>query len=293
MDELEKKEELEPVVEEIEEVVEEPKEESAEEVVEKFTEEPAEEVVEEPIEEPAEEATEEPAEETVEEAETEESPVEKTAEKGGSNVIGIIVGAALFIAFLAVVWMTPVGKVVKDTGVLYAKDNDLYYYDMKNEPCLLQEDISAGGGYNYFYSAWGAGISQDNETNTGTINLFLQSLKTIEGNKIIKFKKGIYYFSGSIDFTGINDLYFVGVEIYAKWYIISPIASSDYAKLFEMSEDSFVEYIISKDVFKNMVEHVKKNNKNRTVTQDEIIEGYKRFIREYYSIIKSREVTTP
>ena len=33
MDELEKKEELEPVVEEIEEVVEEPKEESAEETV--------------------------------------------------------------------------------------------------------------------------------------------------------------------------------------------------------------------------------------------------------------------
>lgn len=93
--------------------------------------------------------------------------------------------------------------------------------------------------------------------------------------------------------TKLNDLYFVGVEIYAKWYIISPIASSDYAKLFEMSEDTFVEYIISKDVFKNMVEHVKKNNKNSTVTQDEIIEGYKRFIREYYSIIKSREVTTP
>ena len=58
--------------------------------------------------------------------------MEKTVEKGGSNVIGIIVGAALFIAFLAVVWMTPVGKVIKDTGVLYAKDNDLYYYDMKN-----------------------------------------------------------------------------------------------------------------------------------------------------------------
>ena len=155
MDELEKKEELEPVVEEIEEVVEEPKEESAEEVVE------------EPKEEPAEEATEEPAEET----ETGERPVEKTAEKGGSNVIGIIVGAALFIAFLAVVWMTPVGKVVKDTGVLYAKDNDLYYYDMKNEPCLLQEDISAGGGYNYFYSAWGAGISQDNEELYYTANV--------------------------------------------------------------------------------------------------------------------------
>lgn len=169
MDELEKKEELEPVVEEIEEVVEEP------------------------IEEPAEEATEEPAEETVEEAETEESPVEKTAEKGGSNVIGIIVGAALFIAFLAVVWMTPVGKVVKDTGVLYAKDNDLYYYDMKNEPYLLQEDISAGGGYNYFYSAWGAGISQDNEDlyytanvqAEGTYDLYYKDLKADDAAELV------------------------------------------------------------------------------------------------------------
>ena len=165
MDELEKKEELEPVVEEIEEVVEEPKEE------------------------PAEEATEEPAEET----ETGERPVEKTAEKGGSNVIGIIVGAALFIAFLAVVWMTPVGKVVKDTGVLYAKDNDLYYYDMKNEPYLLQEDISAGGGYNYFYSAWGAGVSQDNEDlyytanvqAEGTYDLYYKDLKADDAAELV------------------------------------------------------------------------------------------------------------
>ena len=37
------------------------------------------------------------------------------------------------------------------------------------------------------YIAEDYGISQDNETNTGTINLFLQSLKTVEGNKIIKF----------------------------------------------------------------------------------------------------------
>ena len=177
MDELEKKEELEPVVEEIEEVVEEPKEESTEEVVE------------EPKEEPAEEATEEPAKET----ETGERPVEKTVEKGGSNVIGIIVGAALFIAFLAVVWMTPVGKVVKDTGVLYAKDNDLYYYDMKNEPCLLQEDISAGGGYNYFYSAWGAGISQDNEElyytanvqAEGTYDLYYKNLKADDAAELV------------------------------------------------------------------------------------------------------------
>ena len=139
----------------------------------------------EPVAEEIEEVMEEPAEETVEEVEAEEIPVEKAAEKGGSNVIGIVLGLALFIAFLAVVWMTPIGKVVKDTGVLYAKDNGLYYYDMKNEPYLLQEDISAGGGYNYFYSAWGAGVSQDNEDlyytanvqADGTYDLYYKNLK--------------------------------------------------------------------------------------------------------------------
>ena len=167
MDELEKKEKLEqemqePVAEEIEEtpVMEEaPADMEAPADTEALAEEPA--------------------------AETEESPAEKSAEKGGSNLLGIIVGAALFIAFLAVVWMTPVGKVVRDTGVFYAKDNDLYYYDMKNEPYLVQEDISAGGGYNYFYSAWGAGVAKDadvayysaNVSADGSFDLYRRNVK--------------------------------------------------------------------------------------------------------------------
>ena len=92
--------------------------------------------------------------------------------------------------------------------------------------------------------------------------------------------------------TTLNGLYFIGVENYAKWYIISPISSEDYLKISEMTEIAFVEYIISKRVFKNVVEFVKKNNKNNNVTQDEIIEGYKKFICEYYRIIKNRETTT-
>ena len=92
--------------------------------------------------------------------------------------------------------------------------------------------------------------------------------------------------------TTLNGLYFVGVENYAKWYIISPISSEDYLKISEMTEIAFVEHIISKRVFKNVVEFVKKNNKNNNVTQDEIIEGYKKFICEYYRIIKNRETTT-
>lgn len=172
MDDMEKKEELEQegtVAEEIEETAEDVSE------VKEISAEAAET-----------ETTEESAVEEVEEAEepAEAAPVKQ--EKGGSNVIGMIAGLVLFVAFLAVVWMSPVGSSGKDTGVFYAKDNDLYFYDMKNEPYLLQEGISAGGGYNYFYSAWGAGVSQDNEDvyytanvrADGTYDLYYKDLKT-------------------------------------------------------------------------------------------------------------------
>ena len=116
MEDMDKKEELEQTVtEEIEETAE-----TVEEIVSE-TEEPAEEAA------PEGEITEET---------TEEVPAKQ--EKGGSNIIGIILGLVLFVAFLAVVWMAPVGNVVKDTGVLYAKENNLYHYDMKYEPYLLQ-----------------------------------------------------------------------------------------------------------------------------------------------------------
>lgn len=90
---------------------------------------------------------------------------------------------------------------------------------------------------------------------------------------------------------GDFDLFDVQVILLMQGKIkLSP--SEDYLKISVMTEIAFVEYIISKAVFKNVVEFVKKNNKNNNVTQDEIIEGYKKFICEYYKIIKSRETTT-
>ena len=168
MDELEKKEELE----------------QAETVAEEMTEET--------VEEATEEVAENTAEEIVEEAA--ETPVEKTAEKGSNNIIGIVVGFALFIAFLAMVWMAPVNsKIVEDTGVFYAKDNDLYYYDMKNEPYLVQENISAGGGYNYFYSAWGAGMAEEgdvayynmNVDASGAFDLYRKNMKDASAEAVL------------------------------------------------------------------------------------------------------------
>ena len=147
MEDMEKKEELETVSEETEK----------EEIV-------------------AEEITaEEPA------AETEaEQPAAKTAEKSSGNIFAIVAGFAVFIAILAYCWMLPGGSSVADTGVMYAKDNALYLYDLENEPYLVQEDIADGGSYHYFYTAWGANVTADN---------------------------GWAYYSANIDETGAFDLY--------------------------------------------------------------------------------------
>ena len=152
-------------------------------------------------------------EETVEEeiSETEEMKefAEETTvkqEKGSSNILGIIVGLVLFVAFLAVVWMSPVGNSMKDTGVLYAKDNDLYFYDLKNEPYLLQEGISAGGGYHYFYSAWGAEVTKSSDWvyytanigATGAGDLYRSDAK-VTGNDVHLIDSNVYDYQTSED----------------------------------------------------------------------------------------------
>ena len=159
------------------------------------------------------EAVAEEIEETVEEeiSETEEMKefAEETTvkqEKGSSNILGIIVGLVLFVAFLAVVWMSPVGNSMKDTGVLYAKDNDLYFYDLKNEPYLLQEGISAGGGYHYFYSAWGAEVTKSSDwvyytaniDATGAGDLYRSDAK-VTGNDVHLIDSNVYDYQTSED----------------------------------------------------------------------------------------------
>ena len=84
--------------------------------------------------------------------------------------------------------------------------------------------------------------------------------------------------------TKIYNLLFIGVEHYAKWYIISPISKLDYPKIFEMTEDMFVQYIISQETFNNIIEHILKHRRNKQTTREDIIENYKKIIREYYNI---------
>lgn len=169
MDETEKNEELEKDMELEPKEVTEPKEkteqeeaaqETAEPAAEEATEEiPAEEAAEEPVTEeaPAEETAEEP-EEPKQEEQPAEAPAAQKSEKGG--ILGIVIGLIALIAIAAYAWMNPMGKTV-DTGVLYTKDDNLYYYDLKNEPYQVQEGLSSGGTYHYFYTAWGAGVTED------------------------------------------------------------------------------------------------------------------------------------
>ncbi|MGN0136297.1 hypothetical protein [Anaerotignum sp.] len=191
MDELEKKDELEK-----EQELETEETESVSETIEEEPQPAGEETIaeEEPAEGEAaaeeEQKTEDAAAEETETAEEAAEPAvisaeEKKEEKEGSHIIGIIIGLAAFIAILVYCWMLPGGGTVQDTGVLYAKDNDLYFYDLKNDPYLLQESISDGGSYHYFYTAWGAGCTEeghwayflDDIDETGGFNLYRKDTK--------------------------------------------------------------------------------------------------------------------
>ena len=71
------------------------------------------------------------------------------------------------------------------------------------------------------YLAEDLGITEDAINNSGTLSLFLNSIKSVEGNKIIQFKSGTYPFSAKVDTVGIKDLYLVGEDntnfVYSGW----------------------------------------------------------------------------
>lgn len=71
------------------------------------------------------------------------------------------------------------------------------------------------------YLAEELGITENAINNSGTLSLFLNSIKSVEGNKIIQFKSGTYPFSAKVDTVGIKDLYLVGEDntnfVYSGW----------------------------------------------------------------------------
>ncbi len=146
------------------------------------------------------ETTEEPAAEPVE-AET--APVQTAAPaKSGSNIVGIIVGLLVFIGVLALCWkiVGPVGEVHADKGIAYAKDNNLYIYDLENDAYVAAEGISSGGQYNQYYSAWGTTFNEDGS--------------------------GLYY-STNVRTDGTFDLYYKGVGADSEGVLVGE-AVADY-----------------------------------------------------------------
>lgn len=116
-----------------------------------------------------------------------QTPQKATQGKGGS-VAGVLIGLVAFVALLAFCWYSVGGKggeSYADTGVAYAKDNNLYVYDLTNEPTLVAEGISSGGQYNSYYSAWGTLFSEDgntlyystNVTAENTFDLYYRDMK--------------------------------------------------------------------------------------------------------------------
>ena len=152
------------------------------------------------------------AETVTEEAETAEEPAAEPAKtapvqtaaptKSGSNIVGIIVGLLVFIGVLALCWkmVGPVGEVHADKGIAYAKDNNLYIYDLENDTYVAAEGISAGGQYNQYYSAWGTTFNED-------------------GN-------GLYY-STNVRTDGTFDLYYKGVNADSEGVLVGE-AVADY-----------------------------------------------------------------
>lgn len=95
----------------------------------------------------------------------------------------VLLGLIIFAGFLGYCWYATGGGLTKsaDIAITYAKDNGLYVFDLKNDAYKVNDTISNGGAYNYYYSAWGASASEDNED--------------------------LYYIAG-IDAEGIGTLYF-------------------------------------------------------------------------------------
>lgn len=118
-------------------------------------------------------------------------------------------------------------------------------------------------------------------------NLTHVSINGVYFPSMFTMRKAIHAFSDYANIaTDISKLPFIGCDRKAKWHIISPISFSDINKISDMSKDSFIDYIIGKEVFSNLVDHVFENRKNKIITKSEIIACYKELIAEYYKITK-------
>lgn len=94
---------------------------------------------------------------------------------------------------------------MKNVGVNKQRFEKEKLYDVPEGTIYLAED------YN---------ITPDGSNNSGNLSILLSNLVNVKGNKIIKFKQGIYKFSATVDVNGIEDVYLVGDNtefLYSGW----------------------------------------------------------------------------
>lgn len=99
----------------------------------------------------------------------------------------VILGVLAFVGVIGYCWFATGGGLWKtaDLAIAYLKDNGLYVYDLKNDPYMVNDSVTKGGVSNYYYSAWGANVSEDNGD--------------------------IYYMAG-VNADSIGDLYYKDIE---------------------------------------------------------------------------------
>ncbi len=110
---------------------------------------------------------------------TKQTPFYKN--RGLIGVVLVLLGALL--AYMVYLCEENESKYA-DKGIAYAKDDNLYVYDLKEAPYLAAETLSAGGQYHQYYSAWGTTFNEngdafyyaDNVKEDGTFDLYRRGI---------------------------------------------------------------------------------------------------------------------
>lgn len=85
----------------------------------------------------------------------------------------IVLICAMIIGVIIVVFAATSGIITKEKfglgkeaskAIVYSKDNELYCYDLKNEPVLISDNLSSGGSASYSYVGSGTTVAEDGKS---------------------------------------------------------------------------------------------------------------------------------
>ncbi|GFI61069.1 hypothetical protein IMSAG049_00222 [Clostridiales bacterium] len=86
------------------------------------------------------------------------------------NKYGVILGSFVIIGIVLFILIFRAGFITKEKfglgkeatkAIVYSKDNELYCYDLKNDPVLISENLSSGGSVTYSYVGNGTRVAED------------------------------------------------------------------------------------------------------------------------------------